>query len=47
MSGHPYQDGDLAVCADCFIDEAIKGFIEGNAADEECSFFGATSEQGC
>jgi hypothetical protein len=45
MSGYPYQDGDLAVCADCFIDEAIKGFIEGNATDEECSFCGATSEE--
>jgi len=45
MSGYPYQDGDLAVCADCFIDEAIKGIIEGNATDEECSFCGETSEE--
>jgi hypothetical protein len=45
MSGYPYQDGDLAVCADCFKDEAIKGFIEENATDEEYSFCDATSEE--
>jgi hypothetical protein len=45
MSGYTYQNGDFAVCADCFIDEAIKGFIEGNATHEECSFCGATSEE--
>jgi hypothetical protein len=45
MSGYPYQDGDLAVCADCFKDEAIKGFIEENATDEECSSCDATSEE--
>ena len=45
MSGYPYQDSDLAVCGDCFTDEAIRGFIKENATDDECSFCGATSEE--
>jgi hypothetical protein len=45
MSGYPYQDGDLVVCADCFKDEGIKGFIEENPTDEECSFCGATADE--
>jgi HEPN superfamily RES-like protein/RES domain-containing protein len=44
MPNYPYQDSDLAVCGGCFADEGIKGFIEENATDEECSFCGATSE---
>jgi hypothetical protein len=36
---------DIAVCGECFNDEGIKGFIEENATDEECSFCGATSEE--
>jgi hypothetical protein len=45
MSSHPYHRSDLSVCAECFSDEGIRGFIEENATDEECSFCGATSDE--
>jgi hypothetical protein len=45
MARYFYQDGDLTVCGACFTDEGIKGFIEENATDHECSFCGATSEE--
>src|ERR1700730_14322489 len=45
MARYFYQDGDLTVCRECFTDEGIRGFIEENAADHECSFCAATSEE--
>ena len=40
-----YQGTDLVVCAQCFDDAGIKGFIEENASDFECSFCNAISEE--
>jgi hypothetical protein len=45
MSFYANDQGDLVVCGECFADEGIKGFIEANATNEECSFCGATSEE--
>jgi hypothetical protein len=45
MSFYTDYQSDLAVCGECFSDGGIKGYIEENSTDEECSFCGATSEE--
>lgn len=45
MSIDAYQRNDLAVCGQCFSNEGIRGFIEENSEEEECSFCGATSNE--
>jgi hypothetical protein len=42
--GFPSVDPDLCVCADCFGDEGLKGFVTAHANSSECSFCGATAE---
>jgi hypothetical protein len=42
MSRHDYDE--RFVCAECFADEGIRGFIESNLESKECSFCGMVSK---
>jgi len=39
-----YDHDPRFVCADCFGDQGIKGFIESYAKSNECSFCGAAAD---
>ncbi|NJO31949.1 MAG: hypothetical protein HC869_01240 [Rhodospirillales bacterium] len=43
--GNPEAYEDDYVCAGCFDDEGLKGFIEGEASAKTCTFCGAESEE--
>jgi hypothetical protein len=43
---HPFSSKDARVCSECFEDEDLKSYIEGNAdeASNYCSFCGAEGD---
>ncbi len=43
--GNPAAYEDAYVCAACFEDEALKGFVEGEAAARTCTFCGTGSDE--
>lgn len=43
--GWSYLDADLHVCAECFDDEAIRGFIENSASKLACSYCGQSADE--
>lgn len=45
MSSHDYDYDHRFVCASCFTDEGIKGFIEGALKSNECSFCGTEADE--
>jgi Zn ribbon nucleic-acid-binding protein len=45
MSSHDYDYDQRFVCAACFTDEGIQGFIEGALESNECSFCGAQANE--
>src|SRR6266436_4018705 len=40
-----FVDGDLAVCAKCFEDDAIKDFIRHHASEKKCSYCSRRSKK--
>lgn len=43
--GWHFVDDSLYVCAECFDDDAIRQFIEGNASEHECNYCGEHSDE--